>query len=157
MIHNSDIGDSEGWVPTDKFTMHAAGFDDAYAIGDATNIPISKTGVVAHLQANAVAKTIFADIEESPVEYKFNGRINCPFETGGGKSTFVIATYQSPPKQIPPSRWNYIQKRAFARMYWSTLSGRWEPIFGLYFGETAEETVKRTPILAETIPTKAAG
>ncbi len=147
VVSRSQIGDAEGWIPTDKYTMHAAGFDDAYAIGDATNIPVSKTGVVAHLQANVVVKNIYSDFTGSSSEYKFNGRINCPFETGGGRATFVIATYQSPPKQIPPSRWNYLMKRGFAHMYWSTLSGRWEPIIGRYFGNTAQEGT-RVPLQA---------
>jgi sulfide:quinone oxidoreductase len=145
VISKSLLGDAEGWIPTDKFTMHASSFDDAYAIGDATNIPVSKTGVVAHLQANVVAKNIFADFTGSSSEYRFNGRINCPFETGRGRATFVIATYQSPPKQIPPSRWNYIMKRGFAHIYWQTLSGRWEPIFGRYFKNTAQEGLRTAP------------
>ncbi len=145
LMNQSHIGDAEGWVPTDKYTMHAAGFDDAYAIGDATNIPISKTGVVAHLAANVAVRNIISDFVGSRSEYKFNGRINCPFETGGGRATFVIATYQSPPKQIPPSRWNYIMKRGFAHMYWTTLSGRWEPIFGRYFKDTAQEGLRTAP------------
>lgn len=148
VINKSLLGDPEGWVPTDKYTMHAASFDDAYAIGDATSIPISKTGVVAHLQANVVAKNIYADFTRSSSEYRFNGRINCPFETGHRRATFVIATYQSPPKQIHPTRWNYLMKRGFAHMYWSTLSGRWEPIFGRYFGETAQEGLRTVPVIA---------
>jgi sulfide:quinone oxidoreductase len=145
VINKSQLGDAEGWIPTDKYTMHVAGSDDAYAIGDATNIPLSKTGVVAHLEANVVAKNIFADFTGSSSEYKFNGRINCPFETGNGRATFVIATYQSPPKQIQPSRWNYIMKRGFSHIYWTTLSGRWEPIFGRYFKNTAQEGLRTAP------------
>src|SRR5208283_5240085 len=48
VIRNSAIGDEDGWIPSDKGTMRVKGHDDAFAIGDATDIPVSKSGVVAH-------------------------------------------------------------------------------------------------------------
>ncbi|MDW8074083.1 MAG: FAD/NAD(P)-binding oxidoreductase, partial [Nitrososphaerota archaeon] len=51
VVINSGIGGEEGWIPTDRHTLNIKGYDDAYAIGDATDIPISKSGVVAHLEA----------------------------------------------------------------------------------------------------------
>jgi sulfide:quinone oxidoreductase len=148
VIRMSRIGDNDGWIPTDKYTLNMKGFDDVYVIGDATDLPISKTGVVAHLEANTVVENIVADLKNIDYRYSFNGRINCPFETGGGKGTFVIATYKSPPKPIKPTRLNYLMKKGFSKIYWGSLSGRWEPIFNLYFGETSSK-VKRTKPLSE--------
>ena len=57
VILASGIGDEEGWISADKHTMRMKDHPEAYALGDATNISISKSGVVADLQAEAVART----------------------------------------------------------------------------------------------------
>jgi sulfide:quinone oxidoreductase len=154
VIRMSGLGDNDGWIPTDKYTLTMKDFDDVYVIGDATNLPISKTGVVAHLEAKTVVENIVSDLKNLDYQYSFNGRINCPFETGGGKGTFVIATYKSPPKPIKPTRLNYLMKKGFSKIYWGSLSGRWEPIFNLYFGETSTK-VKRAKPLSELQEIKA--
>ncbi len=146
VVRASGIGDREGWINTDRCEMNIVGYDDAYALGDATNIPVSKTGVVAHLQANIVVENILSDLYGGNYRSRFNGRINCPFETGRGKATFVIATYESPPKPIQPSRRNRWMKKGFSHIYWKTLSGKWEPLFNLYFGQTSSKVPRTQPL-----------
>jgi len=142
VVIKSGIGDADGWIPTDKNTMRIAGHENAYAIGDATNIPISKTGVTAHLEAITATNNIVTAIRRRNQFYQYNGRIHCPFEMGSGKAAFVIGSYDMPVKEIQPSRIGYMMKKAFARFYWRTLSGNWDWIFDVYFGET--RTVERT-------------
>ena len=142
VIVKSGIGDADGWIPADKNTMRITGYENAYAIGDATNIPISKTGVTAHLEAITASDNIVSAIRHRRELYKYNGRINCPFEMGSGKAAFVIGSYDMPVKEIQPSRIRYVMKKAFARFYWRTLSGSLDWLFGLYFGKT--QTVERT-------------
>ena len=55
VIETSDLGDERGWVPVDKNTLKHTKFTDIWAIGDATNIPISKSGSVAHYEATVAA------------------------------------------------------------------------------------------------------
>jgi sulfide:quinone oxidoreductase len=136
VIIKSGIGDADGWIPTDKNTMRITGYRDAYAIGDATNIPVSKTGVTAHLEAMVATHNIVSSIHGARELYKYNGRINCPFEMGSGKASFVVGSYDEPVRQIQPSRIRYAMKKAFARFYWRTLSGRWDWLLEAYFGRT---------------------
>lgn len=68
--------------------------------------------------------------------YKYNGRINCPFENGSGQASFVVGSYDIPVKKIEPSRVRYTMKKAFARVYWKTLSGSWDWLLSAYFGRT---------------------
>lgn len=82
VIRNSGIGDDDGWIPADRGTMRVKGHDDAFAIGDATAIPVSKSGVVAHLQSGVVAENILLGLEGSSESMQYNGRINCPMELG---------------------------------------------------------------------------
>jgi sulfide:quinone oxidoreductase len=142
VVVKSGIGDADGWIPADKNTMRITGYETAYAIGDATNIPVSKTGVTAHLQAITASDNIVSALRYRRELYKYNGRINCPFEMGSGKAAFVIGSYDMPVKEIHPSRTRYMMKKAFARFYWRTLSGSLDWLFGLYFGKT--QTVERT-------------
>ena len=142
VVVKSGIGDADGWIPADKNTMRITDYENAYAIGDATNIPVSKTGVTAHLEAITASDNIVSAIRHGRELYKYNGRINCPFEMGSGKAAFVIGSYDMPVKEIHPSRIRYVMKKAFARFYWRTLSGSLDWLFGLYFGKT--QTVERT-------------
>jgi sulfide:quinone oxidoreductase len=136
VVMKSGIGDADGWIPTDKGTMRIVGYEDAYAIGDATNIPVSKTGVTAHLQAIVAVENIISSIRRSGRLFKYNGRINCPFEMGSGQASFVVGTYEKPVRQIQPSRIRYLMKKMFARFYWRTLSGSWDWLLKAYFGKT---------------------
>jgi sulfide:quinone oxidoreductase len=141
VVIKSGIGDEDGWIPTDKNTMKITFFENAYAIGDATNIPISKTGVTAHLEAIVAVKNIVSSIHGSDQLFTYNGRINCPFEMGSGQASFVVGSYDMPVKAIQPSRIRYAMKKAFAKFYWRTLSGNWDWMFNAYFGKTC--TAKR--------------
>jgi sulfide:quinone oxidoreductase len=136
VVVNSGIGDQDGYVPTDKGTMRVVGQQGVYAIGDATNIPVSKSGVVAHLQSVVVAHNIVSEINGSPDLLQYNGRINCPMEVGSRRAIFVSATYTSPPTDQTPSMIKYVMKRSFAMIYWRALNGSLERIFDLFFGQT---------------------
>ena len=136
VVVDSGIGDQDGYVPTDRGTMRVAGQQGVYAIGDATNIPVSKSGVVAHLQSVVVAHNIVSEINKSPDLLEYNGRINCPMEVGSRRAIFVSATYTSPPVDQSPSFTKYLMKRSFAMIYWRALNGSLERIFDLFFGQT---------------------
>jgi sulfide:quinone oxidoreductase len=152
VIFNSGIGDQDGYVPTDKGTMKMRGQSGVYAIGDATDIPVSKSGVVAHLQSVVVAHNIVCEILESPDLLQYNGRINCPMEVGHRRAIFVSATYTSPPTDQTPSMVKYVMKKSFAMIYWRALGGSLERIFDVFFGQTrfpiAKEKEASKPVIA---------
>lgn len=143
VILNSGIGDADGYVPTDRGTMKVKGQKGVYAIGDATDIPVSKSGVVAHLQSVVVAHNIVSEVRGTSDELEYNGRINCPMEVGPHKAIFVSATYKSPPEDQTPSTIKYIEKRSFSLIYWRALKGSYERVFDIFFGQT------RFPIQSE--------
>ncbi len=125
-----NVLDNENYVKADKYTMKINGFDDAFAIGDATSIPTAKSGVTAHLQAKTVAKIL------SGIDAKFNGRTNCPFDIGYGKATFVIGSYDEPVVKYPPSKLNHFMKMMMERIYWQSLKGTYDFLFNAYFKHT---------------------
>ncbi len=118
VIINSGIGDDEGWVPVDKHFLTVKGYDDAFAIGDATALPIPKTGVVAHFQAATLANNIVADIRGGSKEI-FDGQSFCLIEMGESKASAQVSNYRHniPPGLIP--NWLFhAMKMAFTKMYW---------------------------------------
>ena len=156
VIINSGIGDEDGYVPTDRGTMKVVGQEGVYCIGDATNIPVSKSGVVAHLQSVVVAHNIVSEIAKSSDFLEYNGRINCPMEVGHHRAIFVSATYTSPPADQTPSMVKYYMKKSFAMIYWRALKGSLESMFDIFFGQTrfpvTEKSEKQQVPLAVTSP-----
>ncbi len=136
LISKSGVGDKDGWIPTDKQTLKVNGYDNVYAIGDATNIPVSKTGVTAHLEAKIAVSNIVSSIRELGRLHNYTGRINCPFEMGSGKAAFVIGSYEMPVKEVRPTRVRHLMKKGFERIYWRSLSGRLDWLLDTYFGKT---------------------
>ena len=60
---DSGLGDPMGFVNTDNGTLKASDFDNIYVIGDATNVPTSKSGAVAHYESDIVVENILLEIE----------------------------------------------------------------------------------------------
>jgi sulfide:quinone oxidoreductase len=138
VVRDSGLGDEEGWIPADKHTMKVKDHPEAYAIGDATGIAISKSGVVAHLQAEAVARNLASELRGGREVFEYNGRINCPMETGHQRALFVAGTYDTPPRPERATLLRYAMKKEFAKIYWSTIQGGWSWLMDAYFGETSE-------------------
>jgi sulfide:quinone oxidoreductase len=159
VIRDSGIGSPiDGWIPTNKEKLNVKSYDDVYALGDATDIPISKSGVVAHLESVLLSNNLAAEISGISEDLElYNGRINCPMEVGGRRAIFVSATYTSPPKPQTPSLTKYVMKKGFGMLYWRAMKGSWEPLFKLYFGKTSEkESQKKVAEAQPVIPQVAA-
>lgn len=134
-IRKSDFVDEDGWVITDKHDMHIMDYDYAFSIGDNTNIPISKAGVEAHLQAIIVANNIIEEMKGGIDRYEFTGRMQCSMETGYRQATFVVGTYDRPVERKQPSFMNYVEKKFMERIYWASLQGGYEWLFKWHFGD----------------------
>lgn len=134
VIKKSDFADDDGWIITDKRDMHIKDYDYAFSIGDNTNIPISKAGVEAHLQAIVVANNIIEDLIGGADKYLFTGRMQCSMETGYHQATFVVGTYDRPVEKKYPSTLNYLEKKFMERIYWASLKGGYEWLFEMHFG-----------------------
>jgi sulfide:quinone oxidoreductase len=113
VIEKSGIGDEEGWIPTDKYTLNIKGHDDAYAIGDATNIPTSKAGSVADFEASVVVSRIVDDLQGVKPNKVYDGRTICFLVTGIGEGTMLVFDYNNMPNPPPPSFACYWTKLAY--------------------------------------------
>ncbi len=122
VIERSGLGDERGWVPVDKNTLQHLNFPDVWAIGDTTNIPISKSGSVAHYEATVAAAEILAAVKgEAPPAHVYDGKVMCFLETGKGHATTIRFDYDHPPVSPTPSRLWHWAKVLFNKTYWHTV------------------------------------
>jgi sulfide:quinone oxidoreductase len=121
VIEESGLGTNGGWIPTDPATLQHREHERIFAIGDATDLPISKSGSTAHFEAPVVASRIASLIRGTAPEAAYGGRVMCFLETGGGKSTVLRFDYENPPTPPKPSRHWHWAKWLFNRIYWNTV------------------------------------
>lgn len=121
LVDASSLGDASGWIPTDKHTLQVEGYERIFAMGDATNLPISKSGSTAHFEAPVVASRIASMIRGTAPKSNYGGRVMCFLETGDGKATALRFDYEHPPTPPQPSRFWHTAKWMFNRLYWETV------------------------------------
>ncbi|MFM1874318.1 MAG: hypothetical protein RL266_55 [Bacteroidota bacterium] len=134
MVERSGFGDELNYVPTDKCTLQSKVADNIFVIGDATDLPASKAGSVAHFEADILAENIIRFIEGKPIIHEFDGHSNCFIETGHGKALLIDFNYTHEPvegsfpigsvgplKLLKETRMNHMGKLAFRWVYWNML------------------------------------
>lgn len=141
-VESSGLGDELAFIPTDKHTLLAEGHDDIFVLGDATNLPTSKAGSVAHFQAEIVVDNILHVIRGESPKAAFDGHANCFIESGYGRAMLIDFNYDQEPlpgtyplPKIGPfpllkeSRFNHWGKLMFRYVYWhALLPGRPIPV-----------------------------
>jgi sulfide:quinone oxidoreductase len=113
-----------GWLPTDRHTLQVGGREHVFALGDATDLPLSKAGSTAHFEAPVVAERIAALVQGREPDAKhasYEGRVMCFFEIGDGKGTLLRFDYDHPPKPPKPNRLWHLGKVVFNSTYWHTV------------------------------------
>ena len=97
LMERSGIGDELNYVPTDKATLQTRVKENIFAIGDATNIPASKAGSVAHFESEILLENILRYINGKELKSDFDGHSNCFIETGNGKAILIDFNYTHEP------------------------------------------------------------
>ncbi len=122
VIEDSGLGDERGWVPVDKQTLRYTAEAGIWAIGDANDIPISKSGSVAHYEAMVAAAAIAATIKgQSLPAHGYDGKVMCFLETGRGQATTINFDFAHAPTSPTPSRFWHLAKALFNKAYWHTV------------------------------------
>ncbi len=142
MIERSGLGDDMRFVPTDKETLQSKNFENIFVLGDASNIPTSKAGSVAHFAAEILFENLMGAIEGRPLHAKFDGHANCYIETGFGKGALIDFNYDTEPLPgtfplpglgpfglLKNTKINHYGKVMFRWIYWHILlKGRELPV-----------------------------
>lgn len=134
IIARSGIGDDMDFVPTNQHTLQAKEWSNMFVLGDATNLPSSKAGSVAHFQADVLSENVLRWIGGRELEPAFDGHANCFIETGYGKGVLIDFNYEVEPLPgkfpipgvgpftlLAESEANHWGKMAFRSAYWNLL------------------------------------
>jgi sulfide:quinone oxidoreductase len=133
-MKRSGLGDEMGFVPTDKHTLASKQFDDIFVLGDATDLPSSKAGAVAHFQGDVVFENVLRRIDGRELWAGFDGHANCFIETGHDKAMMIDFNYDTEPLPgrfplpgvgpftlLEESHANHWGKLAFQWIYWNLI------------------------------------
>ena len=132
-IAASGMGDDLNFIPTHKHTLQSRDYPDIFVIGDATNVPASKAGSVAHFEAETLTDNILLHIAGRPLKEEFDGHSNCFIESGDGKALLIDFSYDIEPHEggfpfgwgpmrlLKETRLNHWGKLAFRWVYWHIL------------------------------------
>jgi sulfide:quinone oxidoreductase len=136
------LGDSLGFVPTDKHTLQTPAKPNVFALGDATDLPTSKAGSVTHFEAEVLAENVARFFADRELETGYDGHANCFIETGFHKALLIDFNYETEPLPghfptrvglplLRESRLNHLGKLMFQWVYWhALLPGREIPGIG---------------------------
>jgi sulfide:quinone oxidoreductase len=136
------LGDTLGFVPTDKATLQTEAKPNVFALGDATDLPTSKAGSVTHFEAEVLAENIARYFEDDELVAGYDGHANCFIETGFHKALLIDFNYEVEPMPghfpsalglplLRESRVNHWAKLLFQWVYWhALLPGRDMPAIG---------------------------
>lgn len=134
MVERSGMGDDLNFIPTNKKTLQSEIAENIFVIGDATNVPASKAGSVAHFEAEILTENILKYMKGETDMAEFDGHSNCFIETGHGKALLIDFNYTHEPVEgsfpfegigplslLKESRMNHFGKLAFRHVYWNML------------------------------------
>jgi len=133
-IARSGLGDELHYVPTDKQTLRSESFENVFVIGDATNLPSSKAGSVAHFQSDILMENFTSVVQGREPRAQFDGHTNCFIESGFGKGVLIDFNYDMEPlpgkyplagigpfSLLGETRINHYGKLLSRWMYWNLL------------------------------------
>lgn len=134
LMERSGMGDDLNYVPTHKATLQSKEYANIFVLGDASDIPASKAGSVAHFEAEILTENILLYVKGEPLKEEFDGHANCFVETGNGKALLIDFNYTHEPVEgtfpfagigplrlLKESRMNHMGKLAFRWIYWNVL------------------------------------
>jgi sulfide:quinone oxidoreductase len=151
------LGDSLGFVPTDKHTLQTPVKSNVFALGDATDLPTSKAGSVTHFEAEVLTENIARYFADQELDVGYDGHVNCFIETGYHKALLIDFNYATEPLPghfptvlglplLRESRLNHLGKLLFQSIYWhALLPGRDLPGLGTAMPTAGKRRVRSTP------------
>ena len=133
-ITDSGIGDPMGYMQVDNHTLKADNQDRVYVLGDATNVPTSKAGSVAHYMSYTVVENLVREIDGHEALPSFDGHATCFLASGYEKAILLDFNYEVEPlpgkfpfpgmgpfSLLEDTFGNYWGKMMFKWVYWNLM------------------------------------
>lgn len=133
-VARSGLGDELNYVPVDKHTLLSTKHDNIFAVGDASDIPVSKDGSVAHFAVEILVENFLQHTAGRPMTGSFDGHANCFVEAGDDKALLIDFNYDTQPlpgkypvpylgplSLLKETHTNHLAKLVSRQLYWNVL------------------------------------
>ncbi|MGV1005223.1 MAG: NAD(P)/FAD-dependent oxidoreductase [Candidatus Nanopelagicales bacterium] len=130
----SGLGDDLNYVAVDKQTLRSDKYANIFVLGDASNIPTTKAGAVAHSAIESFTPNFLAHVAGRPMPEKFDGRATCFVETGRQRALRIDCDYGTqaangkhpaplggPLSPLKETRSNHLGKLTSRWVYWNVM------------------------------------
>lgn len=135
-VKSSPLADAGGWVDVDKHTLRHKKYANVFGLGDASNLPTSKTAAAVSSQAAVATANLLATIRDpnAALPESYTGYTSCPLVTGYGKLVLAEFDYSLQPCETFPVDQSkerrsmyHLKKDVMPPMYWHGLiKGHWK-------------------------------
>lgn len=127
-VRHSKLASDLGWVEVHKNTLQHVRYANVFSLGDASNVPTSKTGAAVRKQAPVVVENLLAAMKNQALTASYNGYTSCPLVTGYGKLVLAEFDYNNTPQETFPfdqskERWSMfvLKQRILPWLYWNRI------------------------------------
>ncbi|MBN8467595.1 NAD(P)/FAD-dependent oxidoreductase [Corallococcus exiguus] len=126
-------GPNAGWVKAHKHTLQHPDHPNVFAIGDASDLPTSRTGAAVRAEAPVLVENLVAVMEGREPTARYDGYASCPLVTGYGRMLLAEFDYDGRPAPSLPFINTFVERRdlwllkkyGLPRLYWDwMLRGR---------------------------------
>ncbi|NOJ96932.1 NAD(P)/FAD-dependent oxidoreductase [Corallococcus sp. CA049B] len=126
-------GPDAGWVKAHKHTLQHPDHPNVFAIGDASDLPTSRTGAAVRAEAPVLVENLVAVMEGREPTARYDGYASCPLVTGYGRMLLAEFDYDGRPAPSLPFINTFVERRdlwllkkyGLPRLYWDwMLRGR---------------------------------
>ncbi|MEZ6096862.1 MAG: FAD/NAD(P)-binding oxidoreductase [Pirellulaceae bacterium] len=131
-IKNSPLAGEGGWCDVDKHTTRHTRYQNVFSLGDASNLPTSKTGAAIRKQAPATVANVLATLDGKELTGHYDGYTSCPLVTSYNSMVLAEFDYDKNPQESFPfdqskERFSMmmLKKYGLPNLYWhGMLRGR---------------------------------
>ncbi len=122
-------GGTKGWVKAHKHTLQHPEHPEVFALGDASDLPTSRTGAAIRKQAPVLVENLLAVMAGRAPTAMYDGYASCPLTTGYGKLLLAEFDYDGKPTPSIPlidtlqerrDMW-LLKKYGLPQLYWKLM------------------------------------
>jgi sulfide:quinone oxidoreductase len=122
-------GPQKGWVKAQKHTLQHPDHPNVFALGDASDLPTSRTGAAVRKQAPVLVENLLAVMAGRTPTARYDGYASCPLTTAYGKLLLAEFDYDGRPAPSIPlvntlkerhDMW-LLKRYGLPRLYWNLM------------------------------------
>ncbi|USP80710.1 Sulfide:quinone oxidoreductase mitochondrial precursor [Curvularia clavata] len=98
-VSASELSNEAGYVDVDQHSLQHKKWNNVWSLGDAANLPTSKTVAAITSQAVVLTQNILRNLEGKEVQPEYDGYTSCPLLTGEKKVLLAEFKYGGEPKE----------------------------------------------------------